>query len=1039
MITKDERRQILETFNDTTVDYPRDKTVIQLFEEQVRKTPDHVAVLFDDEQLTYKEFNAKVNVLAHKLRGLGVGRDDYVGIMTERSIEMIIGIYGIIKAGGAYVPLDPTYPVERIQYMLEDSNPKVVLTYQVEVETPIPVIDLGDLAVWEEACENPVHINQSSDLVYVIYTSGTTGKPKGVMNKHNGLTNLINWIQDEYPMTEDDTILQKTTYVFDVSASEMFWWSTVGAKLAVLKPGAEKDLSIMVEAIEKYEVSIINFVPSMLSMFTLYMAELNKQKIESLKYILAAGEVLTTINVANFYAAIEKYEMETKLGNIYGPTEASIYSTYYNCEKGITTVPIGSPISNTQVYIMNDEVLCGIGIPGELCIGGEGIARGYLNRPELTVEKFINNPYGEGRLYRTGDKARWLSDGNIEYLGRIDEQVKIRGYRIELGEIENIIRGLEEVKDCAVIARVDASGEKAIYAYMVSGNALSMAQIRDSLAKTLPEYMIPAYIMQIDAIPLMRNGKLDKRALPEIEAKTEQEYVAPRTEIEEKICVIFKEILGVDLVGIKDNFFDLGGHSLRATRLINRIELETGVRIPLKEVFASPTVEMLSEFTAKNEGIDYIPIPKAEKKEYYETSSAQKRIYLIQQMNLEAVTYNMPLYLRLTGEVRPERIEGALQELINRHEILRTAFIMLNGQLVQRIQEEVEIDFEYVNEVQKDEEQWMLAFAKPFDLGKASQLRARLIKMDDYYLLMLDMHHIISDGMSTGTFTNEFTELYNGNALAELTHQFKDYSEWMRNRDLSLQKDYWLSEFSDGGPVLDLPLDYMRPKERSFEGSMLQAETGEEIRGKIKALARKAGTTEYMIFLAAAMVLLGRLANQEDVVIGSPISGRTHKDTEQMLGIFINSLVMRGRPEKEKSFECLLEEVKATSLKAYENQEYPFEELVENIKVKRDPSRNPLFDVMLIQQNNEKIKFKGEGVLTESVRLPIRIAKYDLVFSIWENDKSYGIFLRYSTVLFKKETAERIFKHYVVLLKNLLERPNVKLKEISMITDVEQQ
>jgi len=1042
-VTAEEEFLILGKFNDTAVDYPREKTVVELFEEQVEKTPDHIALVFEDEEVTYREFNRRVNILAHKLRGLGVGPDDYVGIMTERSIEMLIGIYGIIKAGGAYVPLDPSYPKERIKYILNDSKPKVVLTYQSEIETNIPIINLGGSAVWEGVVDNPEIITQPNDLIYLIYTSGTTGNPKGVMIEHSGVINLLNWQQNHYSLTEKDTILLKTTYVFDVSVSEIFWWSAVGARLSILKPGLEKDPKKIAEIIKQHQVSIVNFVPSMLSMFTSYISALDEevQKLRSLKYILAAGEALTLQNVKEFYSAIEGCKLSIKLGNIYGPTEASVYSTYYDCEAEMATIPIGRPISNTQVHMMNGEVLCGIGVPGELCISGDGLSRGYLNQPELTNEKFISNPYGEGKLYRTGDLARWLPDGNIEYMGRIDEQVKIRGFRIELGEIESKLREIEEVRDCAVIVREDALGEKAIYGYVISDEALSMSEIRESLLNVLPDYMVPSYLMQIESIPLTRNGKLDKCALPEIDVRLEREYVAPRNEIEEKLCTIFEEVLGIEEVGIKDGFFELGGHSLRATRLVNRIESELGSKVPLKDIFSHSTVEALAELMMRSELVDYTPIPTAGKKTHYEMSSAQKRIYLIQQMDLEAVTYNMPQYLKLTGAIDIEGLRQAFQNLINRHEILRTSFMMLEGELVQYVQEEVEVDFEYKTGVLENESDLMLAFIQPFDLSQASQLRVKLVKLPDHYLLMIDMHHIISDGMSMGTFINEFTALYNGKSLESLTHQFKDYSEWMRDRDLSDQQEYWINEFGDEIPVLDMPLDFARPKEQSFEGSMVGLETNKELGDKIRRLAIETGTTEYMIFLASAMILLGKYANQEDVIIGSPISGRTHQDTERMLGMFINTLAMRGLPEKEKSFEQLLAEVKESSLKAYENQEYPFEELIKAIDVTRDLSRHPLFDVMLVMQNNERGDYRLEGIqveLPDGEGLEHHISKFDLSFNIWEQEGSYGIALEYCSALFQEETVERMLEHYVELLNNLLESPTAKLEEVGMITENEE-
>ncbi|WP_241766055.1 non-ribosomal peptide synthetase [Bacillus thuringiensis] len=518
--------------------------------------------------------------------------------MAERSIEMIAGIYGIIKAGAAYVPIDPTYPKERIAFMLEDCQPKAMLLYGAEYETDLTKIDLKEAGTWEGNIQNPEKVNKAEDLIYCIYTSGTTGTPKGVMNKHQGIRNLIDWLQNEYPLDENDVILQKTTFVFDVSVSEIFWWSTVGAKLAILKREAEKDPAEIALEINRYGVTVVNFAPSMLVAF-LGMPVQYTEKLKSLKYVHAAGEALNVDTVKDFYEVVSKHESNALLGNIYGPTEASVYATFYNCTKefDVMTVPIGKPISNTQIYILNGDNLCGIGVPGELCITGDRLARGYLNRPELTEEKFVKNPFGEGRMYRSGDLARWLPDGNIEYLGRIDEQVKIRGFRIELGEIENRIREIEGVHNSAVIAKADQNGDQALYAYY-TGESVSVSEIRAKLAGVLPEYMIPSYMMEIDSIPVTRNGKLDKKALPEIEVKATREYVAPNNEKERMLCEAFCKILNIKQVGKKDSFFELGGDSIKAIRIITELR-NKGYVLAVTDIFRGKSVEKIAEKIAE--------------------------------------------------------------------------------------------------------------------------------------------------------------------------------------------------------------------------------------------------------------------------------------------------------------------------------------------------------------------------------------------------------------------------------------------------------
>ncbi|WP_077852242.1 non-ribosomal peptide synthetase [Clostridium felsineum] len=551
IVTAEERTLILKTFNDTKAEYPKNKTVVDLFEEQVEKTPDNTALIFEDKQLTYSELNRKVNQLARKLRELGVKPDDFVAIMAERSIEMIVGIYGIIKAGGAYVPIDPNYPEDRIKYMLEDCTPKVILVYRADVKTKVPVINLEEKAVWEGETANLEKVNKPKNLAYCIYTSGTTGKPKGVMVEHKGIINMKSYYEDKVPISKEDKILQFANIVFDASVSEMTMAILIGGTLVIVPDSIRLDVQKVQKYVQKYKVTVATFPPN-------YYIQINDFE----------PRIIITAGSESSGKLIEKTE-NSKYINAYGPTENTVSAThweYKNGEEIPKKIPIGKPISNVQIYILNNNSMCGIGISGELCIAGVGVARGYLNRPELTAEKFVDNPYGEGKLYRTGDLARWLPDGNIEYLGRIDEQVKIRGFRIELGEIESALRKIDRVKDAVVIVREDENKEKSINAYIVSDEEINVSEIREELEKNLPDYMIPAYMMQIENIPVTRNGKLDKKALPKIEVKSEKEYIAPRNDIEALICTIFSKVLNVKKVGINDDFFELGGHSLLAIK-----------------------------------------------------------------------------------------------------------------------------------------------------------------------------------------------------------------------------------------------------------------------------------------------------------------------------------------------------------------------------------------------------------------------------------------------------------------------------------------
>lgn len=1030
-ITDEERKLVLGEFNNTSAGYPREKTVVDLFEEQARKTPDNIALIFEGQQLTYAGLNAKANVLANRLRGLGVGRDDFVAVIAQRGVEMVAAIYGVIKAGGAYVPIIPEYPADRIEYMLKDCKPKAVLAYKSQVKTEIPVIDLGEPESWEGIAENPGRVNKPGDIIYLIYTSGTTGVPKGVMVEHGNVVRLLKNDSFQFDFNENDVWMMFHSCCFDFSVWEMYGAALYGGKLVLVSGEAAKDSYAVCSIIQQNKVTVLNQVPS--SFYNLMNSDSGNQ-MQSVRYLIFGGEAL---NPSRLYKWHESYR-SAKIINMYGITETTVHVTYREIgdeeiTRGISD--IGRAIPTLRVYIMNGGNLCGIGVPGELCVTGDGVARGYLNNTALTGEKFADNPFGEGKMYRSGDLARWMPDGNIEYLGRIDEQVKIRGFRIELGEIDNRLRAIEAITDAAVIVRKDNSGEWAIYAYIVSEHPADLTAIRAQLESTLPDYMIPSYMMQIGSIPVTGNGKLDKRALPEIEARVENEYAAPGNDVEAALCKAFEEVLGIQRVGIRDSFFDLGGHSLRATKLVNRIEASTGCKVALKEVFANPTAEKLSMLISGKGGTEYTPIPRAGEKEYYPMSSVQKRTYLICQMNNNGTAYNMPGSLKLTGEVRADEIKDVLQQMTDRHEILRTEFLMVDGEPVQRILKTAQADYEYISDTAASEQQLMESFIRPFDLGRAPLVRIRMVKRKDCHILMIDTHHIISDGMSMETFTREFTELYNGKTLPPLTHQYRDYSEWMRARDLSVQRQYWVNEFRDEIPVLDIPCDYARPQEQSYKGAVAAAETGRELGMRIKALAAKSGATEYMIFLSSAMVLLSKYSRQEDVVIGSPISGRTHKDTEGMLGMFVNTLAMRGRPEGKKSYTEFLAEIKSGCLKAYENQEYPFEQLVEALEVRKDMSRNPLFDVMLAFQNNEREEIRLSGADIQYSEYKSGIAKFDLSFDIKENkDNGFEIELEYCRDLFKPQTAERMLRHFIAVLGQLTEKPDISLSETEAIT-----
>ena len=743
IISNEEKSRILYEFNNTTKEYPTDKTIHQLFAEQVEKAPDNIALIGADLRvcpsrnarnarpaqnarnvnLTYRQLNDQSDRLAGLLIEKGVQPDTSVGIMVERSIEMVIGIFGILKSGGAYLPIDPEYPQERIAYMLKDSGAKLLVTNNDKESEKVRSWE-GEKVFLEFTNHHSNHlsfhhssfiVHHSSHLAYLIYTSGSTGKPKGVMIEHHSLVNRLNWMQRTYPLDKRDTILQKTTFTFDVSAWEIFWWSIVGARLFLLAPGGEKDPELITQTIERNNITTMHFVPSMLSVFLDYLKGSGQQvkKLAGLKQVIASGEALLPVHVEGFNELLNKSN-GTVLANLYGPTEATIDVSYFDCLPGreMEIIPIGKPIDNIWLYILDRSFHHQpVGVVGELHIGGAGLARGYLNRTELTAERFIDFHHSSliihhSNFYRTGDLARWLSDGNIEFLGRIDHQVKIRGFRIELGEIESRLLKHGKIKEAVVLAKEDSGGDKYLVAYFISDIELSDVELRGHLLKDLPDYMIPLHFVRLEKVPLTPGGKVDRRALPEPKVKQIATYVVPRNEIEKKLIEIWAEILGRNIslnrIGIDDNFFRLGGHSLKATSLASRIYKEFNVKIPLGEIFKRPTIRGLFDYINEAVGEKYLSIEPVEVKEYYILSSAQKRLYFLQQMDNAGTTYNISAAWVLEGIIDKPRLEQSIVKIILRHESLRTSFVIIGDESVQRIHDHVEFKIENYDLAAKD-------------------------------------------------------------------------------------------------------------------------------------------------------------------------------------------------------------------------------------------------------------------------------------------------------------------------------------------------
>ncbi|WP_036605614.1 condensation domain-containing protein, partial [Paenibacillus assamensis] len=706
---------------------------------------------------------------------------------------------------------------------------------------------------------------------------------------------------------------------------------------------------------------------------------------------------------------------------------------------------------NAKFYIVDAHLNpVPVGVLGELVIGGVGVARGYLNRPELTEEKFVDSPFAAGeRLYRTGDMARWMEDGNVDFIGRIDNQAKIRGYRIETGEIESQLLRVEGLREAVVLVRNDANGQKALCAYYTpnTGAELAVNDLRGALAQELPGYMIPSYFVELERLPLTLNGKIDRKALPapEGEAGSGTEYVAPRNELETKLAVIWQEVLGLAKeIGVHDNFFDIGGHSLRATTLVSKIHKELNVDLPLRDVFRHSTIESMATAISRLDEQVFVAIPVADDREVYPQSFAQKRLFILNQLEGAELSYNMPEAMLLEGALDRARFEASFRKLVERHEMLRTGFEMVAGEASQRIYQDVKFAVEFYRADEQKAEETVRSFVRPFDLAKPPLLRVGLVELaPERHILMYDMHHIISDGVSMEIFIEEFVRLYGGEQLEPLRIQYKDYTVWQHSQEqkerLQLQEAYWLDMFQGELPVLEMPTDYPRPAVQSYEGQTLEFFFDALKTDGLKQLASETGTTLFMVLLAAYNVLLHKYSGQEDVIIGTPIAGRNHGDVQPLIGIFLNTLAIRSYPASEKTFLSYLNEVKETTLHAFEHQNYPFEELVEKVQVTRDLSRNPLFDTLFTMQNTENEEFELEGLRLVPYPSTLDTAKFDISLDVGEENGGLDYSFEYATALYKRETIERLAKHYEQLLITIVSRPDAKIAELNLLTAEEKE
>ncbi|MEH2311073.1 MAG: amino acid adenylation domain-containing protein [Nostoc sp.] len=1070
LLTQVEQQQLL-VWNNTQVDYPRDQSIHQLFEEQVGRTPDAVAVEFGNQQLTYHQLNCYANQLAHYLKSLGVKADVLVGLCVERSLEMVVGLLGILKAGGAYLPLDPEYPTERLSFMLEDAQVSVLLIQQSLVDrlpqhqAKLVFLDTDTQLISQCSQDNLISGVQANNLAYIIYTSGSTGKPKGIAMNQLALSNLILWHRENLKISRRAKTLQFAPISFDVSFQEIFSTWCSGGTLLLITEELRRDAVALLGFIQEKAVERL-FVPFVALQQLAEVAVDSELGTTHLREIITAGEQLQITPAISQWL----YKLtDCTLHNHYGPSESHV-ATNFTLTNSVETwpllPPIGQPIANTQIYVLDKYLQpVPIGVPGELHIAGVGLTKGYFNRPELTQEKFISNPFNNSRLYKTGDLARYLPDGNIEYLGRIDNQVKIRGFRIELGEVEAVLSQHSDVQASCVIAREDIPGDKRLVAYVVAhqNSTHTTSKLRQFLKAKLPEYMVPNAVVILESLPLTPSGKLDRRALPVPDLYNDRtdKYVAPRTPIEELLTQIWVQVLKLELVGIHDNFFELGGHSLIATQLVSRIRNIFKVELPLRELFARATVaelaQSIEQLQQQNLQLSAPSILPRTKNTDLPLSYAQQRLWFLDQFEPNSPSYNIPVALRLVGTLNVAALQQSLQEIIHRHEALRTNFVAVNGKPSQIIQTQTNwtvsvVECEYLPLSEQEIVTQQLAqqqAIQPFDLDNEVLFRATLVVLSQTeHILLVCMHHIVSDGWSMGVFIQELAALYNAYSQGQLSPltllpiQYADFTiwqrDWLQGNVLQSQLNYWQQQLKDAPALLSLPTDRPRPAVQTFVGADEKFALSVELTDRLTKLSQQQGVTLFMTLLAAYDTLLYRYTGQTDILVGSPIANRDRLEVEGLIGFFVNNLVIRTNLADNPSFSELLTRVREVALGAYAHQDLPFEMLVEALQPERDLSHTPLFQVMFVLQNTPMSQVELTGLTVTPLIGEGTTAKFDLTLSMQNTATGLVGAWEYNTDLFDVSTIERMAGHFVTLLESIVTNPQQQISQLPLLTEVEQ-
>jgi tyrocidine synthetase III len=1050
-LSEEEKSELLSVSNDTTVNYP-DKTITDLFEAQAACTPHNTAVVFEGKQVSYKELNETANQLAAYLRyHYDVQPDELIGVNLERSEWIVIVTLAVLKAGGAYVPVDPAYPQERIDFIIADSRCKTVIDEQV--------LDLFRQEESRYSKANLPTLNKPADLAYVIYTSGTTGNPKGALITHNNVVRLFKTDKPLFDFTAGDVWTMFHSYCFDFSVWEMYGALLYGGKLIIVPEVTARDPEAFLTLLASEGVTVLNQTPSAFYNLIKQAPDIPGPGLQ-LRYVIFGGEALSPGKLAMW----KQQYPATRLINMYGITETTVHVTFKEigaAEIAANISNIGRPIPTLNCYVLDQQKnIVPEGVWGELYVGGEGVCRGYLNRPELTGQRFISGPFrADERLYRSGDKVRWLSNGELEYGGRIDDQVKVRGYRIELGEIADVLQKHPAIESAVVLAKQNKAGEKELVAYIVNKETIPVAEIRTYVRNILPAYMLPAHYVQLENIPLNANGKVNRKLLPDpvtLVTETGAPYIPPANKTEEKLVSIWEELLGRERIGVRDDFFLLGGHSLKATQLASHIFKTFQVKISVRTLFERTVVEQQAQYIQQARKTAFTAVTPVPARASYPASFSQRRLWVLCQFEATSLAYNLHGVYVFEGDFKSDAFENAFNTLIRRHEILRTVFKQNEqGDILQYVYaaEDRSAMLFYQDMRNENDREAILKqqvhaeIGKPFDLSSGPLLRAGIYQLaDNKWVFMYVMHHIISDGWSTNILVQELLLLYNAyvrsmpNPLKPLAIQYRDYAIWqqeqLNEQALDNHKAYWLKQFEGVLPVLELPLDKPRPAEKTYGGAAEGIRLDATVSDALQALCMEQGCTLFMGLLAAVNIILYRYTGAEDMIIGSPIAGRDHVDLENQIGLYINTLALRTRLQGSDNFKELLARVRSVTLGAYDHQVYPFDQLLDELRLEKDRSRNYLFDVF-IHLDDVRTQGSTEGLadleISPYYETNYIASKFDLAFIFTQSDKGLSLSLQYSIDLFHQQTIHRMCEQVASLLSAIIVSPEQPIAQLNYI------